>query len=135
MEYVIQTQNLTHRYGAFVAVKDVNLQVKQGEIFGFLGPNGAGKTTTIRTLLDFIRPTEGSAQLFGMDSREKSVEIKQRLGYLPAELSLLNNWTGMQYVRWLEGVHNRAILSEAQRIAAMLDYDLKRSLKGMSTGM
>jgi ABC-2 type transport system ATP-binding protein len=135
MEHIIQTQNLTHRYSDFIAVKDVNLQVTQGEIFGFLGPNGAGKTTTIRTLLDFIRPTEGSAQLFGMDSREKSVEIKQRLGYLPAELSLLNNWTGVQYVRWLEGVHQKTIMPEAERIAAMLDYDLKRTLKGMSTGM
>jgi ABC-2 type transport system ATP-binding protein len=132
---VIQTHALTHRYGAFVAIEDVNLQVRQGEIFGFLGPNGAGKTTTIRTLLDFIRPSTGSATIFGLDSRADSVAIHQRSGYLPSELTLWDNWTGAQYIGWLESVRGCGFMDYAQRLAERLDYDLQRPLKGMSTGM
>jgi ABC-2 type transport system ATP-binding protein len=132
---VIQTNQLTHRYGKFVAIKDLNLQVKHGEIFGFLGPNGAGKTTTIRTLLDFIRPSSGSATIFGMDTVRDSVAIRRRIGYLPSELALLDNWAGVQYIRWLEGVHKQSFMDEALRMAEELDFDLQRSLKGLSTGM
>ena len=63
MDAVIETQNLTKHYGANRGIKDVNLTVERGEVFGFLGPNGAGKTTTIRTLLDFLHPTSGSARI------------------------------------------------------------------------
>ncbi len=137
MDIVIQTQQLTHRYGKFTAIQDVNLDVRRGEIFGFLGPNGAGKTTTIRTLLDFIRPSAGSASIFGLDARRDSLAIRQRIGYLPSELALWENWTGLEYVRWLEQVRGigNGYLAEAQRLASRLDYDLSRSLKGLSTGM
>jgi ABC-2 type transport system ATP-binding protein len=136
-DVVIQTSNLTHRYGKFTAIQDVNLQVRHGEIFGFLGPNGAGKTTTIRTLLDFIRPSAGSAAIFGLDSRHESVAIRELIGYLPGELTLLDNWTGVQYVRWLDEVRGRrnGSMAEAERLAERLDFDLKRPLKGLSTGM
>ncbi len=134
---VIQTHRLTHRYGKLIAIQDVNLEVMRGEIFGFLGPNGAGKTTTIRTILDFIRPSSGSISVFGLDSVRDSVAIRRRLGYLPSELKLWENWTGVGYMRWLEQMHGaqNGHLDEAFRLADRLDYDLKRSLKGMSTGM
>ncbi|MBN1563871.1 MAG: ABC transporter ATP-binding protein [Anaerolineae bacterium] len=134
---IIETHNLTHHYGSFVALQAVNLTVQQGEIFGFLGPNGAGKTTAIRTLLDFIRPSAGSATIFGLDTVQDSVAIRRRIGYLPSELALWDNWTGIQYVRWLEEVRGatNGYLKEAERLAARLDFDLARSLKGMSTGM
>jgi ABC-2 type transport system ATP-binding protein len=134
---VIQTHNLAHRYGKLTAIQDVNLSVYEGEIFGFLGPNGAGKTTTIRTLLDFIRPSAGSATLFGLDSVRDSVAIRKRIGYLPSELALLDNWTGIQYIRWLEdarGAQN-GYVAEAERLAGLLDFELGRPLKGLSTGM
>ena len=121
---VIQTHNLTHRYGKLTAIQDVNLSVYEGEIFGFLGPNGAGKTTTIRTLLDFIRPSEGSASIFGLDTVRDSVAIRARVGYLPSELALLDNWTGIQYIRWLEDVRGRRTpVAEAERLAAVFDHD------------
>ncbi|GAB4432576.1 MAG: ABC transporter ATP-binding protein [Anaerolineae bacterium] len=136
-ETVIQTHHLTHRYGKVTAIEDVNLTVYRGEIFGFLGPNGAGKTTTIRTLLDFIRPSAGSATIFGLDTVRDSVAIRRRIGYLPTELTLLDNWTGIQYIRWLEEVRGaqNGYLAEAQRLAERLEFDLSRSLKGLSTGM
>jgi ABC-2 type transport system ATP-binding protein len=132
---IIKTQGLTYRYGDFTAIKGVNLDVYQGEIFGFLGPNGAGKTTTIRTILDFIRPTAGTVTVFGKDARNHSVDIRRRIGYLPSELKLWENWRGRDYVRWLSDVHGKDLMPEARRLADALQYDLDRSLKGMSTGM
>jgi ABC-2 type transport system ATP-binding protein len=132
---IIQTNKLSRYYGDVAAVVDLNLTVHRGEVFGFLGPNGAGKTTTIRTLLDFIRPTSGSATMFGLDSVRDGRAIRARTGYLPSELTLLNNWTGVQYVQWLGEAYATDSLPEAQRLAALLEFDLTRSLKGMSSGM
>ena len=135
MTAIIQTRDLTHRYGDLVAVRDLALEVREGEIFGFLGPNGAGKTTTIRMMLDFIRPDAGRILIFGMDARARSHEIRARVGYLPSELTLWDNWTGTAYLRWLEDMRRQPLMEEAQRLAARLDFDLSRSLSGMSTGM
>ncbi|GAB4525358.1 MAG: ABC transporter ATP-binding protein [Anaerolineae bacterium] len=134
-DYVIETQGLTQRYGKFVAVKDVNLAVYRGEIFGFLGPNGAGKTSTIRTMLDFLRPANGHVKVFGLDSKDDSVEIRRRVGYLPSELTLWENWSGIEYVRWLEQVRGVRLEHEAKRLADALEFDLFRQLRGLSTGM
>ena len=79
----IRTVGLTKDYGDFRALDGLDLEVRPGEVFGFLGPNGAGKTTTIRTILDLIRPTAGSAEILGMDSHADAVDIRRRVGYLP----------------------------------------------------
>jgi ABC-2 type transport system ATP-binding protein len=131
----IQTKNLTQKYGSFVAIKDVNLTVQEGEVFGFLGPNGAGKTTTIRTLLDYIRPAAGSAQIFGKDVRRHSVEIHRDIAYLPSELTLWDNTTGTHYIRWLSKVYGKDLIPEARQLADRFQFDLDRKLSGMSTGM
>src|SRR5215207_8751582 len=79
----IALTGLTKRYGAFVAVKQLSLEVRAGEILGFLGLNGAGKTTTIRILLDLLRPTSGSAASFGHDCQSDSLKARSAVGYLP----------------------------------------------------
>ena len=71
------TNDLSKSYGSHEALKKVNLEVRKGEVFGYLGPNGSGKSTTIRTLLDFLRPTEGSASIFGLDSRRPGRQLRQ----------------------------------------------------------
>ena len=131
----IETNNLTHRYGDFLAVDAVNLTVNEGEIFGFLGPNGAGKTTTIRMLLDYIRPTSGTAKIFSKDVRKHGLQIRQEIGYLPSELTLWENTTGTRYIRWTSKVYGKDLLPEARKLAERLQFDLDRSLSGMSTGM
>jgi ABC-2 type transport system ATP-binding protein len=83
MAAVVEPTRLTKRYGKQRGIEDVDITVEEGEVFGLLGPNGAGKTTTIRSLLDLLRPTAGSARLFGLDSRRDSVAIRARLGNLP----------------------------------------------------
>jgi len=83
----IQTRSLTKHYGKngeIKALQSLDLEIKQGELFGFLGPNGAGKSTTIRTLLGFLHPTSGSASVLGLDVVKDSVEIRRRVGYLPS---------------------------------------------------
>src|SRR5690349_1223913 len=96
---VIETDGLTKRYGNERGIEDVSLSVERGEVFGFLGPNGAGKTTTIRTLLDLLHPTAGSARLFGLDSRRESRAIRARLGNLPGDFAYDARLDGHALVR------------------------------------
>ena len=84
----IHTVGLTKYYCKHLGIEDVNLDVQEGEVFGFLGPNGAGKSTTIRTVLDEIRPTAGSATILGLDTHADAVEIRRHIGYIPGDLAL-----------------------------------------------
>lgn len=137
---VIETQNLTKVYRSgrreTVALSNLSLEIKQGEIFGYLGPNGAGKTTTIRLLLDLIRPTSGSARVLGMDVREDAQRIHQTVGFMPGELNLWKGRTGKQTIRYLANVRGNvdAQIQEAQRIAERLDLDLTKKVQEYSTG-
>ncbi|WP_433631679.1 ABC transporter ATP-binding protein [Halomicrococcus sp. NG-SE-24] len=97
----IQTHGLTKRYGHDIyAVDDLSLTVEEGEVFGFLGPNGAGKSTTIDVLLDYVRPTAGSATVLGYDAQREAAEIHQRVGILPDGYSLYDRLTGREHVEF-----------------------------------
>ena len=105
----ITTTGLTKRFGALTAVDGLDLEVREGEIFGFLGPNGAGKTTTIRLLLDLLRPTEGTSRVLGGSGADPSV--RSRIGYLPAELTVPPRYTARDLVAFfghLRGGYDRA---------------------------
>lgn len=133
-EAIISLDHLTKYYGKSRGVRDLCLSVRTGEIFGYLGPNGAGKTTTIRVLLDFIGPTEGSAQILGMDSRRQSVEIKRRVGYLPADLCLYDNLTGSESLRYFAQLRGGVDWSFARGLAARLDLRLSQRIGSLSQG-
>ncbi|MFB6254979.1 MAG: ABC transporter ATP-binding protein [Halobacteriaceae archaeon] len=97
----IKTQGLTKQFGDdIVAVKDLDLTVEEGEVFGFLGPNGAGKSTTINLLLDFIRPTKGSIEVLGLDAQEHPARIRERVGVLPEGYGFDNALVGREYLEW-----------------------------------
>lgn len=105
----IHIKNLTKSYGDHRGIEDVSFSVEEGEIFGFIGPNGAGKSTTIRTLLALIRPTSGSAEIFGMDCIRQAAEIAKDVGYLPGESVYYDNMTVRELVNYaadLYGVKN-----------------------------
>lgn len=102
----IEIHKLTKFYGKTLGINDVNFDVEQGEIFDFIGPNGAGKSTTIRTLLNLIFPTYGSAEIFGMDIVKKSKEIKYRIGYLPAEANYYHRMTVKELLDYSAGFFN-----------------------------
>lgn len=92
------TKNLTKKFGSFTALKNVNLEVKEGEVFGFIGPNGAGKSTTIRILLGILKATAGEAKIFGLDAWKDAVEIHKRIAYVPGDVNLWPNLTGGEVI-------------------------------------
>ena len=100
MGSAIEVTGLTKHFGEVVALDGVDLAVEEGEIFGFLGPNGAGKSTTIDTLLDFVRPTAGSARVLGMDTQTESLAIRRRVGVLPDAYRVYDRLTGRQHVQF-----------------------------------
>ncbi|MEW5945146.1 MAG: ABC transporter ATP-binding protein [bacterium] len=130
---IILTEELTKFYGRERGVRGVNLEVREGEVFGFLGPNGAGKTTTIRILLDFIRADSGSALLFGMDSRFSSRRIKSRIGYLPGEYGMYENMTGAEYLRFIASLRGGR-RSMREKLVESLGFDPSKRIKSYSHG-
>ncbi|WP_137289238.1 ABC transporter ATP-binding protein [Natronorubrum halophilum] len=131
----IELEGLTKRFGDVVAVDDLDLTIEDGEIFGFLGPNGAGKSTTIDILLDFIRPTEGSATVLGHDAQTAGERVRSRTGVLPDAYHVYDRLTGRQHVEFaieMKGVDDDAeALLERVRIADAAD----RKAGGYSKGM
>ncbi len=135
MEAVIRTEGLTKTYGRRSrGIEDVDLQVNEGEVFGFLGPNGAGKTTTIRTLLDFLHPTGGRAEVLGMDTRRESVAIRARVGNLPGEFALEDRMTGERFLRFFARLRGVWDLRYAHELAERLGADLHRPMRRLSRG-
>jgi len=110
-EWAIEAVNLTRRFGAFTAVNAINLQVAQGEIFGFLGANGAGKTTAMRIFCGLLEPTSGQATVAGFDAMTQSEKIKQQIGYMSQKFSLYGKLTVRQNIRFFAGIYG---LSRAQ---------------------
>ena len=130
----ILTSGLTKNYGDFTALSDVSLDVKVGEVFGFLGPNGAGKSTTIRTLLDQIRPTAGSATVLGLDSHTDSLAIRRRVGYVPGDLALYPNMTGAETIRYFARLRGGVEQAHIDELVERLQADLSKKVKEYSTG-
>jgi ABC-2 type transport system ATP-binding protein len=134
MSGVIHTDRLTKRYGDARGIEDVSMSVETGEVFGFLGPNGAGKTTTIRTLLDLMHPTSGSARLFGLDSRRESLAIRARVGNLPGDFSYDPRLTGRDLVSFLAEIRGMRGVGRAAQLADRFQADLGRPLGELSRG-
>ena len=134
MDPVIQLQKLTKYYGEHRGVIDLDMEVLAGGVFGYLGPNGAGKTTTIRLLLDLIRPTGGAARVFGLDAQTASLEIRRRIGYLPADPSLYANLTGEQLLLYAANLKGGLPWPNIKRLADRLECDLSRNIRTLSHG-
>ncbi len=130
----IEIAALTKYYGSVKALDAIDLDVARGEIFGFLGPNGAGKSTAIRVLLDLIRPSAGSARVFGYDSRADSIQIRALTGYVPGEVCLYEQLSGTGMLSLLESLSG----SKASRRGELLDrleLDPRTRIAKFSRGM
>jgi beta-exotoxin I transport system ATP-binding protein len=124
---------LSKRYGRRRGIEDISLSVAQGEVFGFLGPNGAGKTTTIRTMLDLLRPTSGSATVLGLDSHRDALEIHRRVGYLPGDFAAYPRMTGGRYLGFFADLR-KVPHPTFEALAERLSCDLTIPIRSLSQG-
>ena len=135
----ISIHALTKRYGKLTAVSKLDLEITQGEIFGFLGLNGAGKSTTIRILLDLLRPSGGNALIFGHDCQTDGLQARAQVGYLPGEMGVYKDLTGREALDFLAGLNPQPVDKQyRQRLQdqlEMTDAVLRRKLREYSTGM
>jgi ABC-2 type transport system ATP-binding protein len=131
----ISITGLTKHFGDVVALDGVDLEVREGEIFGFLGPNGAGKSTTIDVLLDFVRPTAGELSVLGMDPQTDSVEIRRRTGVLPDAYQVYDRLTGRQHVQF--AVDSKGVDDDPADLLARVGIEdaADRPAGGYSKGM
>ncbi|MGZ4677553.1 MAG: ABC transporter ATP-binding protein [Acidimicrobiia bacterium] len=119
---VVRTECLTKRYGHTTALDELELEIRAGEVFGYLGPNGAGKSTTIALLLGLIRPSSGTAHVFGLDAWRDAPTIHRRVAYVPSEADLWPSLTGAETMRFLASVHGS--VDEAYRDELVERFDL-----------
>jgi len=118
-QHSIELIGLTKRYGSFTAVDHLDLQIRQGEVFGLLGPNGAGKSTTILMMLGLTDPTEGLVQVCGINSTTHPVEVKRKVGYLPEDVGFYEDLTGVEnlvYTAELNRIPRKEAREKAQRL-------------------
>lgn len=134
MSAVIQTRELSKRYGREFALKGLDLEVQAGEVLGYLGPNGAGKTTTIRLLLGLIAPTAGGATIFDRDVWRRAPEIHHRLAYVPGDANLWPALTGADTLRLLGRLHGRIDPVYRDLLIARFDFDPSKTVRTYSKG-
>ena len=111
----VSIRGLSKQYGKLKAVNNLHLDVAPGEILGFLGLNGAGKTTTIRILLDLLRPTAGHAFIFGHDCQREGLHARSNVGYLPGEMGIYSDLTGLAVLDLLAGLSGRPFSTNPPR--------------------
>ena len=130
----IKMENLTKYYGKSRGVLELNLSVKQGEMFGFIGPNGAGKSTTIRTLLGLVSPTKGSAQIFGMDIVKNREAVLQKVGYLPSEAIFYSGMKIKDILKLSADLRKKNCAAESKALCERLQLDRNRKVDELSFG-
>ena len=133
VDNAIETHGLTKYYGKSRGVVGLDLEVPQGEVFGFLGPNGAGKTTTIRLLLNLLQPTSGSATVLGMDVGSQSLEVRRACGVVSSDSAFYESLSGRAHLALMQSHHNGAS-HRGDALAERLGLDLDRPVKATRTG-
>lgn len=131
---VIVTTGLSKDYGSGRGLFGLDLEIAQGEVFGFLGPNGSGKSTTMRLLLDLIRPSSGSARVLGLDTRRESLEIRRRVGFLPGDLALYPKLTGRVLLDYFAKLRGGIHKNEREALVDRFEAELDRPVHQLSTG-
>ncbi|OQX64358.1 MAG: hypothetical protein B5M51_04015 [Anaerolinea sp. 4484_236] len=132
----ILTENLTRRFGEFVAVDHISFQVNQGEVVGYLGPNGSGKTTAIRMLLGLLEPSEGHATVLGYDAFRQTEEVRARSGYMSQKFALydeLTVWENIEFYGGVYGVRDKEKLNETLARVGLTGYEREKTA-GLSAG-
>lgn len=130
----IQLSNLTKYYGKSRGILNLNLDVKEGEFFGFIGPNGAGKSTTIRTLLGLITPSSGQAKIFDETIRRRNPQIRSHIGYLPSEAVFYRGIKVKDLLKLSADLHHKNCSAEREILCRRLQLDVNRKVDELSFG-
>ena len=133
-DVVVRTLGLTKAYHRTVALRDLDLSLVAGEVFGYLGPNGAGKTTTLRLLMGMLRPSAGRAEVLGLDAWSDAVAVHRRVGYLPGEPALYDRMTGRQHVTYFAHLRRQPDTRRAAALAERLGLALDVPARALSKG-
>jgi len=134
MKLSVEIKNLNKYFGKFQALKDINLQINEGEVFAYIGPNGAGKSTTIRVLLGILQATSGQVKVFGQDAWKDAVEVHKRIAYVPGDVNLWPNLTGGEVIDLfvkLRGSHDQAL---RERLIRDFNLDPTKKCRTYSKG-
>jgi len=131
---ILQTNNITKRFGKFTALDGINLSIEKGEIYGFIGPNGAGKTTTIRILLGILQATSGTATIFRKDAWYDAVEVHRKIAYVPGDVSLWDNLTGGEVIDLFIKLQGRPNNSRRNELIKKFDLDPTKKCRTYSKG-
>ena len=128
--FAITASGLTRHFGSLIAVKDFDLQIPTGSIYGFLGPNGSGKSTTIRMLCGLLTPSSGSASVLGLDTRRESEKLKQKIGYMPQKFSLYEDLTVKENLQFVSEIYAVGRKERRLRVNELLEeFNLNRQMK------
>ncbi len=134
MTSAIRAEGLTKDYGAGRGLFDLDLEISEGQVFGYLGPNGAGKTTTIRLLMGLAAPTRGSASVFGLDCQRQAVDVKRHVGYVAGEVPQFGALRGREIVAYLGAMAGGVDHARVRQLAERLQLDLSRRFREYSSG-
>lgn len=134
METILEIKNLTKYYGKTLAVKDLTINIKEGETFGFIGPNGAGKSTTIRAIMNLINKTTGEIYFMGKELSKDNIELKEKIGYLPSEISLYEELTIKEILDYHENFYKKNIKKRRKELVKKLKIDENKKIEDLSFG-
>ncbi|SDW70287.1 ABC transporter ATP-binding protein [Paenibacillus sp. CF384] len=134
MKPIVELRQLTKTYGKSRGISDISFAIGEGEVFGFIGPNGAGKSTAIRTLLNFVFPTSGSASILGMDIVKDAKAIRRQVGYLPSEVFYYDDMKVMDLLKYSAAFYGETDSKRITELAERLDLDLSRKIEDLSFG-
>jgi len=131
-KFPIALRGITNHYGRRLGVRDLTMRVRRGEIMGLLGPEGAGKTTTLRLLLGLLRPGAGTAMVLGLDPAARSLELRRRVGYVPARISLYEHMSARRLLEFSAGIRGGLPAERTSRLVDRLRVDLDARLQHCS---
>ena len=131
---IIEIKNLTKYYGKIKGVENLNLDLLEGEVFGFIGPNGAGKSTTIRAIMNLINKTNGKVIINGNEFDKNNLKIKENIGYLPSEINLYDDWTVQEILDYHEGFYKKNISKRRKELLEKLNLDERKKIEDLSLG-
>lgn len=134
MKNILEIKNLTKYYGKTLAVKELSLELQEGEIFGFIGPNGAGKSTTIRSVMNLINKTKGEVYFLGETLTKDNLKLKEQIGYLPSEVFLYEELTVKEMLDYHESFYKKDLSKKRKELVKKLKLDESKKIEDLSLG-